>query len=60
MQQISFSSADGFQGYNLYGYLGSKKQDIACSKSTYHRFLSNEHYNWKRVTKFLSFFVGKG
>lgn len=37
-----------FQGCNLYRYLGSKKQDIACSKSTYHRFLSNEHYNWKR------------
>ena len=37
-----------FQGCNLYRYLGSKKQDIACSKSTYHRFPSNEHYNWKR------------
>lgn len=37
-----------FQGCNLYRYLGSKKQDIACSKSTYHRFLSNEHYNWRR------------
>lgn len=37
-----------FQGCNLYRYLGSKKQDIACSKSTYHRFLGNEHYNWKR------------
>ena len=33
-----------FQGCNLYRYLGSKKQDIACSKSTYHRFLGNEHY----------------
>ena len=36
-----------FQGCNLYRYLGSKKQDIACSKSTYHRFLGNEHYNWR-------------
>lgn len=37
-----------FQGCNLYRYLGSKKQDIACSKSTYHRFLGNGHYNWRR------------
>ena len=37
-----------FQGCNLFHFLGSKKQDIACSKSTYHRFLSDPHYNWKR------------
>lgn len=43
-----------FQGCNLYRYLGSKKQDIACSKSTYHRFLSNEHYNWKRFITLLA------
>jgi hypothetical protein len=43
-----------FQGCNLYRFLGSKKQDIACSKSTYHRFLSNEHYNWKRFILLLS------
>ena len=35
-----------FQGCNLYRFLGSKKQDIACSKSTYHRFLNDCHYNW--------------
>lgn len=29
-----------FQGCNLHRFLGSKKQDIACSKSTYHRFLN--------------------
>lgn len=43
-----------FQGCNLYRYLGSKKQDIACSKSTYHRFLSNEHYNWRRFITLLA------
>ena len=43
-----------FQGCNLYRFLGSKKQDIACSKSTYHRFLGNEHYNWKRLILLLS------
>ena len=43
-----------FQGCNLYRFLGSKKQDIACSKSTYHRFLSNEHYNWKRFILLLA------
>ena len=36
-----------FQGCNMYRYLGSKRQDIACSKSTYHRFLNDRHYNWK-------------
>ena len=43
-----------FQGCNLYRYLGSKKQDIACSKSTYHRFLGNEHYNWTRFITLLA------
>ena len=43
-----------FQGCNLYRFLGSKKQDIACSKSTYHRFLSNEHYNWRRFITLLA------
>ena len=43
-----------FQGCNLYRYLGSKKQDIACSKSTYHRFLGNEHYNWRRFITLLA------
>ena len=43
-----------FQGCNLYRFLGSKRQDIACSKSTYHRFLSNEHYNWKRFILMLA------
>jgi len=37
-----------FEGKNLFRFLGSKKQDIACSKSTYYRFLSNCHYNWRR------------
>lgn len=32
-----------FQGFNLFRFLGSRKQDIACSKSTYHRFLNNCH-----------------
>ena len=43
-----------FQGCNLYRYLGSKRQDIACSKSTYHRFLANEHYNWRRFITMLA------
>ena len=43
-----------FQGCNLYRYLGSEKQDIACSKSTYHRFLGNEHYNWRRFITLLA------
>lgn len=43
-----------FQGCSLYRVLGSKKQDIACSKSTYHRFLSNEHYNWNRFILLLA------
>lgn len=43
-----------FQGCNLYRFLGSKKQDIACSKSTYHRFLSNEHYNWRKFVTLLA------
>lgn len=43
-----------FHGSNLYRFLGSKRQDIACSKSTYHRFLSNEHYNWQRFITLLA------
>lgn len=43
-----------FQGCNLYRFLGSKRQDIACSKSTYHRFLGNEHYNWRRFITLLA------
>jgi len=43
-----------YKRQNLYRYLGSKKQDIACSKSTYHRFLSNEHYNWRRFITLLA------
>ena len=43
-----------FQGCNLYRFLGSKKQDIACSKSTYHRFLNNCHYNWHRFVTLLA------
>lgn len=27
---------------------------IACSKSTYHRFLRNEHYNWRRFITLLA------
>ena len=48
-----------FQGCNLYRFLGSKKQDIACSKSTYQRFMGNEHYNWRRfITLLASKIVG--
>ena len=43
-----------FQGCSLYRFLGSKRQDIACSKSTYHRFLGNEHYNWHRFITLLA------
>ena len=43
-----------FQGCNLYRFLGSKRQDIACSKSTYHRFLANERYNWRRFITMLA------
>ncbi len=43
-----------FQGCNLYRYLGSKKQDIACSKNTYRRFLSDPHYNWRRFVTLLA------
>lgn len=38
----------------LYRFLGSKKQDIACSKNIYQRFLSNMHYNWHRFILLLS------
>ena len=43
-----------FQGRSLYRFLGSKRQDIACSKSTCHRFLGNEHYNWRRFITMLA------
>ena len=43
-----------FEGKNLFRFLGSKKQDIACAKSTYYRFLSNCHYNWRRFVLLLS------
>ena len=43
-----------FQGCNLYRFLGSKKQDIACSKSTYHRFLNDCHYNWHKFVTMLA------
>ena len=43
-----------FQGCNLYRFLRSKRQDIVCSKSTYHRLLSNEHYNWHRFITLLA------
>ena len=47
-----------FEGCNLYRFLGSRKRDIACSKSTYHRFLNECHYNWRRfVTKLASHVV---
>lgn len=43
-----------FQGCNLFRFLGSKKQDIACSKSTYNRFLNDTHYNWNRLVTLLA------
>lgn len=43
-----------FQGCNLFRFLGSKKQDIACSKSTYNRFLNDTHYNWNRFVTLLA------
>lgn len=43
-----------FEGTNLFRFLGSKKQDIACAKSTYYRFLSNCYYNWRRFVLLLS------
>ena len=43
-----------FQGCNLYRFLGSKKQDIACSKSTYQRFLDDGHYNWRKFVTLLA------
>jgi len=36
-----------FGGMNLFRPLGSKKQDIVCSKSIYYCYLSNCHYNWR-------------
>ena len=43
-----------FQGCSLYRFLGSKKQDIACSKNTYNRFLNDCHYNWRRFITLLA------
>lgn len=43
-----------FQGCNLYRFLGSKKQDIACSKNTYNRFLNDCHYNWRKFITILA------
>lgn len=43
-----------FEGTDLFRFPGSKKQDTACSKSTYYRFLSNCHYNWKMFVLLLS------
>lgn len=43
-----------FEGTNLFRFLGSKKQDIACAKSTYYRFLSNCHYNWGKFILLVS------
>lgn len=43
-----------FEGMNLFRFLGSKKQDIACTKSTYYRFLSNCHYNWRKFVLLLA------
>lgn len=43
-----------FQGCNLYRFLGSKKQDSACSKSTYNRSLNDCHYNWCRFITLLA------
>ena len=43
-----------FQGCNLHRFLGSKKQDIACSKSTYQRFLDDGHYNWRKFVTLLA------
>lgn len=43
-----------FEGMGLFRFLGSRKQDIACSKSTYYRFLSDCHYNWRRFVLLLA------
>lgn len=43
-----------FEGMGLFRFLRSKKQDIACAKSTYYRFLSNCHYNWRRFILLLA------
>ena len=43
-----------FQGCNPYRFLGSKKQDIACSKKTYNRFLNDCHYNWRKFITLLA------
>lgn len=43
-----------FEGCNLFHFLGSKKQDIACSKNTYYRFLADCHYNWRKFITLLA------
>ena len=42
-----------FQGSTLHRFLGPKKQDLACSKNTYQRFMSNIHYNWQMISPYL-------
>ncbi len=43
-----------FEGCNLSHFPGSKKQDIACSKNTYYRFLAGCHYNWRKFITLLA------
>lgn len=43
-----------FEGTDLFRFPGSKKQETACAKSTYYRFLSNCHYSWRRFVLLLS------
>ena len=43
-----------FEGRGLFCFLGSKKQDIACSKNTYYRFMEDPHYNWRRFITLLA------
>ena len=43
-----------FRGCNLFRFLGSKKQDVACSKNTYYRFLNDPHYNWRTFVTLLA------
>lgn len=43
-----------FQRVNLFRFLHSKKEETACSKNTYYRFLNNCHFNWSRFLTLLS------
>ncbi len=43
-----------FEGCSLFHFLGSKKQDIACSKNMYYRFLADCHYNWRKLITLLA------